>query len=139
MIDEKIVIIDEKREKYVLEKGVNYFVLLDFWMQAMEQNKKVSSFFKKRNYNTIAIYGMASLGKHLQFQLQKEIEVLYTIDRSVITYNGKQYYLEESIQNIPKPDVIVITPLLEYESIKKSILELVDVDIISLEEVILSL
>lgn len=139
MIDESIVIIDEEREKNALEKNTNYFVLLDFWMQAMEQNKTVSSFFKRRGYQTIAIYGMAALGKHLQFQLQNDVDILYTIDRAVITYQGQQYSMKENIKTIPRPDVMVITPLLEYESIKKSILELVDVDIISLEEVILSL
>ena len=35
MIDESIVIIDEEKEKIALEKNVNYYVLLDFWMQAL--------------------------------------------------------------------------------------------------------
>lgn len=139
MIDESIVIIDEEREKYTLEKSVNYFVLLDFWLQAMEQNKKVSSFFKKRGYKKIAIYGMATLGKHLHFQLQDEVEVIYTIDSGAITYRGMQCSMKENITQIPKPDAMVITPILEYDSIKRNILELIDMDVISLEEVILSL
>lgn len=139
MIDESIVVVDHERERVVLEKNANYFVLLDFWMQAMEQNKKVSTFFKKRDYQTIAIYGMASLGNHLQFQLRDEVDVLYTIDKGIITYEGKQYPMKEGLEKIPRPDAMVITPVLEYASIKGHVLELMDMEIISLEEVILSL
>lgn len=139
MIDESIVIIDEEKEKIALEKNVNYYVLLDFWMQALENKKHVRDFFIMRNYKTIAIYGMAVLGKHLQYQLQDTLDILYTIDRKIITYNQKQYSMEESIGILPKPDVIVVTPVIEYANIKENISRFICTDIISIEEVILSL
>lgn len=139
MTDESIVIIDTKKEQNLLEKNTNYYVLLDFWMQALEQKKEVTTFFKKRNYENIAIYGMAGLGKHLQYQLKKPINLLYTIDRRIITYREKQYSMEDSISILPKPDVIVVTPVMEYMGIKEELLKWINTDIVSLEEVILSL
>ena len=82
---------------------------------------------------------MASLGEHLKKQLEEDILVLYSIDRNVITYNGKDYGLQENIEKLPKPDVIVVTPVMEYKEIKENLEKVVDTDIISLEEVVLSL
>ena len=138
-IDKDIVIIDEKKEKKTLEKYANYYFLLDFWLKNMEQGKKISSFFENRKYKSISIYGMASLGEHLKKQLEEDILVLYSIDRNVVTYNGKDYGLQEDIEKLPKPDVIVVTPVMEYKEIKENLEKVVDTDIISLEEVVLSL
>ena len=138
-IDKDIVIIDEKKEKKTLEKCANYYFLLDFWLKNMEQGKKINSFFENRKYKSISIYGMASLGEHLKKQLEEDILVLYSIDRNVITYNGKDYGLQEDIEKLPKPDVIVVTPVMEYKEIKENLEKVVDTDIISLEEVVLSL
>ena len=138
-IDKSIVIIDEKKEKKTLEKYANYYFLLDFWLKSMEQGKKISSFFENRKYKSISIYGMASLGEHLKKQLEEDILVLYSIDRNVITYNGKDYGLQEDIEKLPRPDVIVVTPVMEYKEIKENLEKVVDTDIISLEEVVLSL
>ena len=139
IIDEKIVKIDEIKEKVLLEKYANYYFILDFWLRNLEQGIKVSTFFSDRHYSTVAIYGMASLGEHLKSQLEKDISILYTIDRGMIDYNGKQYSMDEGIQRFPKPDVIVITPIMEYDNIKQQLLKYICTDIISLEEVILSL
>ena len=65
----------------MIEKNTNYYVLVDFWMQALEHKKEISSFLKSITIKKIAIYGMAVLGKHLQYQLQDTINILYTIDR----------------------------------------------------------
>lgn len=139
IIDERLICIDENREMQNLEKYANYYFLLEIWMQNMEKGVEVDTFFKRRGYGTIAIYGMASMGKHLQSQLEDRVTILYTIDKEIITYKNRKYAMKDSIQMLPRPDVIVITPVLEYLSIKEKILENTDVNIVSLEEVILSL
>lgn len=139
IIDEEIVKIDEKKERGLLEKFANYYFLLDFWMKKIEQGQSISDFFRNRRYKTIAIYGMASLGEHLKYQIEDDISILYTIDRGIVTFKGKQYSMKDSIQRFPKPDVIVITPVMEYANIKQKLLELICTDIVSLEEVVLSL
>lgn len=139
MIDESIVMIDAKKEQNLLEKNTNYYVLLDFWLQALEQKKEVAAFFERRGYKNIAIYGMAGLGNHLQCQVENAVNILYTIDRKMITYKEKQYSMTENISILPKPDVIVVTPIMEYMAIKEELSKLINTDIVSLEEVILSL
>lgn len=139
MIDETLLRVDYNREKKDLEKYVNYYFLLDFWMKNIEDGKTVSMFFERRRLRSIAIYGMASLGRHLTEQLSESLKPIYTIDNGIISYKGNEFPLEKGIKEIESPDVIVVTPLLEYLSIKKYLLSLVNVEIISLEEVILSL
>ena len=84
---------------------------------------------------------MASLGKHLKVQLEQHdnIEILYTIERENIDYQNQYYLLKEDIKKLPKPDVIIVTPVMEYESITEKLQELIECPIISIEEVILSI
>lgn len=139
MIDETLLCIDEVKERKDLEKYANYYFLMDFWMKNVEEGKPLSSFFEKRGYKSVAIYGMAALGNHLCIQLPKELQPIYTIDRGIITYENQQLTLEDNINKIAKPDVIIVTPIMEYTVIKEQILSLIDIDIVSLEEIILSL
>ena len=139
MIDESLLCIDEEKEKRDLEKYVNYYYLMHFWMINIENGKSIEDFFEKRGYKSLAIYGMAALGNHLQEQLSKELQLVYSIDSGIITYQEKRLAMEDNISKIIKPDVIIVTPIMEYATIKKELLSLIDTDIISLEEVILSL
>ena len=83
---------------------------------------------------------MGELGKHLIVQLEKSsFPVVYTIQRDVINYNGTDFDLIKDINSVPKADAIVVTPLMEYTSIKEKLEKLTNSSIISLEEVILRL
>lgn len=140
MIDLSIYQIDEEAEQKSKEKYINFFFLMDFWMKALEEGKEVSSFFVNNQYHNIAIYGMGFLGKHLKAQLENNnFSIIYTIDRNIIEYNNFKYDLSKDIDNIPKADIIVVTPITEYISIKENLVKLTDSKIVSLEEVILSL
>ena len=140
MIDFSLYQIDEEAEQKSKEKYINFFYLMDFWMKALEEGKKVSSFFVNNQYHNIAIYGLGFLGKHLKVQLENNnFSITYTIDKNIIEYNNFRYDLGKDIDNIPKADVIVVTPITEYISIKEKLEKLTDSQIVSLEEVILSL
>lgn len=141
MINENLLKIDENKEKLLLEKYANFYVIFDYWLKLIENGKSVSDFFKKKKYEKIVIYGMASLGKHLKVQLEQHdnIEILYTIERENIDYQNQYYLLKEDIKKLPKPDVIIVTPVMEYESITEKLQELIECPIISIEEVILSI
>lgn len=121
-----------------LNKYANYYTLLDFWMKNMEEGKNISEFFQSRSYKKIGIYGIAGVGCHLIDQLLKsDIKVLYTIDKMIVNIGGKR--LEECYENLPNIDVMVITPVYDYPIIKEDIKSYINADIISLEEVILSI
>ncbi len=139
-IDKDIYIVDEIVEKKNKEKFTSLYFLLDFWMQAMEEQKEIASFFIKNNYQNIAIYGMGAIGKHIKKQLEKQnFHILYSINRNEIKYNNFNYNLFKDINKIPKADVIVVTPIMEYKEIKEKLEKITSSKIISIEEVILSL
>ena len=66
------------------------------------------------------------------------VKVIYTIDRSVVNVNGKQYSYREANELMGMPDVIVVTPLMEYEDIKQLLNSEYECEIVSAEEIILS-
>lgn len=140
MIDLSIYQIDDEAEQKSKEKFINFYYLMHYWMKAIEDGKSISSFFINNSYNNIAVYGTGSLGNHLIIQLESSsVSVIYTIDKDIIRYNNDEYNLINGISNIPKADVIVVTPIMEYISIKEKLKKLTDSKIISLEEVVLSL
>lgn len=132
--------IDINQEKRNLEKYSNFYFLLDFWMKAMEEGKKVSDFFDARGYSSVAIYGNAALGQHLKTQLEAEgCDVAFMIDKGMIIRGKETVSIADNGSRLPKSDVIVVTPIMEYRAIKDNLKQLCDADIVSLEEVILSI
>ncbi|MCM1047753.1 MAG: hypothetical protein NC433_04935 [Clostridiales bacterium] len=140
IIDLSIYQIDNEAEQKCKEKFINFFYLLHFWMKAIEEGRDISSFFIDNGYNQAAIYGTGFLGNHLMTQLENSsFPVIYTIDKNIIRYNNAEHDLMNDISNIPEADVIVVTPIMEYKSIKEKLEKLTSSKIVSLEEVILSL
>lgn len=98
-----------------------YFEVLDKWMTMEENGCKLQDYFVDRKWTHIAIYGKGKIGKHLYTRLKDtQIHVDYFIDKDSST-------LEQGIKTIspheklPCVDVAVITPVLEFEQIKKSL------------------
>ncbi len=92
-----------KKFKYLFE-------LLDKWL-FLEQEGKVdfADFFQKEHISHVAIYGMASLGKHLLIQLRKEnVDVDFGIDRYVGQF-GSDFQVYRPEEQFPETDAIIIT------------------------------
>ena len=131
---------NRKVEKKLLDKHTNFYIILDYWLKLYEDNKSISMYFKQRGYKKIAIYGMGVLGKHLEKQLcNKEISIEYVIDKGTFFQGELTKKLEEVKNRLPEVDVIVVTAIMEYESIEKQLKTFMKCHIISLEEVILSI
>lgn len=140
LIDVSLYQIDTEGEQRNKEKFINFFYLMDFWMNILEEGKEVASFFENNQYRNAAIYGLGLLGKHLQNQLENSnFPVVYTIDKNIVQYNDSEYRLTDATDIISKADVIVVTPIMEYALIKEKLMRLTSSKIISLEEVILSI
>ena len=133
--------IDHEAEKKDLEKYANLTFLLDIWLSAIEQNKVVTEYFIKNSYKNVCIYGMGLLGKHLRNQLKEsDIDVPFTIERDVVSYsNANSVDINMIKDKISVPDVIVVTPIMEFRYIKAHLEQYFDTDIVSIEEVIMSL
>ncbi|NBH84785.1 hypothetical protein D7X88_16345 [bacterium C-53] len=99
-----------------------YFNLLDQWMVCKEQNYKCSDYFHHNHIESVAIYGMGKLGKHLKHQLEEDgIQIRYVIDEGETIIYGKEehYNLQDKL---PLADLVIVTPIDEYEEIKTKIL-----------------
>lgn len=138
VFNENNIFVDERREKTDLDKYANYYVLLDFWMQAMEHGKRIELFLNSRGYHSIAIYGTLGLGTHLKTQLlNSNISIEYSIDRMNVDICGK--HLSECYDMLPSVDAVIVTPVYDYGNIKSELNHYLSCNVISLEEVILSL
>lgn len=103
-----------KKELFVLNynavKFKHLFQILDKWL-FLEQEGKISfsDFLRAEQVNSVAIYGMSSLGKHLYIQLQKEKKpALFGIDRYVGQF-GSDYKIYRPEECFPHVDAIIVT------------------------------
>lgn len=115
---------------YILEnqrkranKFYTYFGFLDNWLTCKEQNYSFGDYISKNNIQTVAIYGMGKIGKHLKYELEKAgIEIAYVIDEgeNIIYSKETRYNLRDAL---PLVDLVIVTPMEEFEEIKNKILD----------------
>lgn len=113
-------ILESERKR--ADKFFAYFNFLDNWLICKEQNYDFTDYFDKNNIETVAIYGMGKIGKHLKYELEKAgIKIAYVIDEgeSVIYSKEAHYNLRDAL---PMVDLVIVTPTEEFEEIKKKIL-----------------
>lgn len=121
------------------EKFHAYFEITDRWLNIVEGGKRVESYFQKKGFQTIAIYGMGVLGMRLVGQLElSNINVKYAIDNkaSKMRFDIPIKGVDDEFDNV---DVIVVTAIMEFESIKEKLSKKTNNRIISLEDIIYEL
>ena len=125
-----------KKEDSSDNKHYYYFQVLNTWLELRNKNHNLKEYFINNNYKTIAIYGGGNLGIRLWEELQgTEVEIKYVIDNSVCILEEMIdiYSLEDELEKV---DVVVVTPIHAYESIKNSLTEKMDCEIVSLADVV---
>ena len=101
-------IIKEQSVDNQLIKSSAAFSLAAKWLEIKQKGYSLSEYFKRNNYQSVAIYGMAVLGRRLYDELENtDIEIRYLLDRNP---NGMEKVLEfVSLQEKLTVDVIVVT------------------------------
>lgn len=119
-----------------LNKFIKYFALLDRWLWLKMQNKSIASYFEKRHYQTIAVYGIGEIGNRLYEDLSRftSIKVEYAIDRVKEEHPALPVYGLES--EFPKVDVIVVSTNNIFEQVCENLKEKTDIPIVSIDDVI---
>ncbi len=95
---------------YNAKKFKCLFEIIDKWL-FLEQDGYIdfSGFLNSEGVNRVAIYGMASLGRHLLLQLQKEkFAVAFGIDRYV-GQHGDDFMIYRPEDKFPQTDATIIT------------------------------
>ena len=118
------------------DKMAVYYRLMDKWMKLKEENMPISDYMEQHGFQTIAIYGLSDLGKHLEKELEKsQITVQYAIDRAGVYLTiDLDVYSPES--ELPPVDAVIVTPVLEYNVICNNLQKKVSCPVLSLSEII---
>lgn len=122
------------------DKYYEYFQLMNRWMIARNEGKKISDYLKKRGIYDIAIYGMGDFANHILEELKdSDIRVKYGIDRDVCCTNSQISNICSAGDILEDVDVVIITPFLSVESIEGCLKQRCPYKLISLEKIIYSL
>lgn len=124
------------QEKEIKNRFNRYYNLLNQWIAKRNEGKTLEKYFIDEGYENIAIYGMGEMGIRLYEELNNtSINIKYCIDK-----NSDEIFCEAEIcsleDELDKVDVIIVSPIYNFDEIETKISELVDYKIVSLEEVI---
>lgn len=127
-----------------MERFKALWKVTDSWMTAREQYDFVVNKMISRNYHTIAIYGMGSLGKHLLWEIEQYnskhpeqmILVKYGIDQGGKTcgYSFPVYRLTDILSDV---DAVIVTVTYEFEHIRAQLNTIINCEIVSLESLLM--
>lgn len=126
--------IAEKDQK--INKFKNYYNMLNEWLYLKQNGTSLDTYFKKNDYNSIAIYGMGEMGSRLYDELKEsDVTVKYAIDKNAASvYSGLEVIDPE--EEFPEVDVVVVTATFAFDEIENSIENKVNCPIVSLEDVV---
>jgi mannitol-specific phosphotransferase system IIBC component len=127
----RILNLENKSYKYQ-----TLFKMMNQWVIVKQDGKNLESYFKKKGYKKIAIYGMSHAGETLLRELKNtQIEVVYAIDRRAETlYTDIDVVTKDDV--LEDVDAIVVTAISFFEEIEKELSRKLDCPIISLEDVL---
>ena len=124
-------------DKYI--KFKKYYTLMNKWFLNKCNNIGIEIFFENAGYKDIAVYGIGELGKNLLLDLKcVDINVKYIIDKSAeySCIGMDKYIVHDLNDNLEDVDAVIVTPIANFDEIKKVLEEKVKCPIISLEDVI---
>lgn len=140
LIDDQVYQHIRKHAKFfedanVLRRDQTYMYILDLWLELEEKNIRVADYFINRNISNIVVYGAGVLGRHLIRQIHRDIAVDAVLDKGVMVDLGEQYDIPVMKPNDYKGNakLMVITPTVYFDEIRKSVAEIYDGEIIALD------
>ena len=118
------------------DKMTVYYQLMNKWMKLREENRTVSEYMEKHGFETIAIYGLGDIGRHLEKELKdSKITVLYAIDRiKDYLLIDLDVYSPES--ELPPVDAVIVTPVMEFDNIHRILEKKISCPILSMTDVV---
>lgn len=122
------------------QKYLGIYRMLYQWINAKQDQKKLEDFFGERKFYKIAVYGMADLGRLFLRELKESdaVKIIYGIDRNAEAIGSSVSVIRpEDVKN--EADVIVVTVLDAFESIKSELTKYTDAEIISIEDIVYNL
>ena len=117
-------------------KFVDYFKVLNLWMKKKKEHISVQGYLAGLGIRRIAVYGVGELGERLYEELENsDIEIAYGIDNNT-SRNYHQLPVRSLTQDLEEVQVIIVTPVADYEDIRSRIKQVTDCTVISLKDII---
>ncbi len=127
----------EVRQLFVQRKK-EYFMyeFMNRWLQLKQRGICLSTFFKHKKINSIAIYGAHHMGERLYDELfGSEVVVKYAIDRNS-NRPGWEIPILQPDGLLGEVDAVVITPVFDFLDIKNSLSSRLSCQMFSIEEIL---
>ncbi|RKM59521.1 hypothetical protein D6856_09900 [Butyrivibrio sp. XB500-5] len=118
------------------ERFVGIYGVTLRWIRLQQEGKKLSDYFEKNNYKTVAIYGMSEVGYAILDELERNgISVKYCIDRNAdnIFARVKMYRPDEEL---PQVDAVIVAVVQYYNEINETLKSKMNCPIISASDVV---
>ena len=136
----KSLLIEINNLKSRIERFKTQWRVTDYWMTEREQRRFLVNKLIYLNFHDIAIYGMGSLSKHLIWEIdnynkiygESLIFVKYGIDQGD-KQNAYAFPVFKLTDNLPNVDVIIVTVVYEFETIRQQLAAITNCEILSLE------
>lgn len=106
----------DKEKKYRM-----YYNVLNQWILLKNRGEKIADIIANAGCKNIAIYGMGELGRRLYEELRdSEVVVKYCID-NMPQDNNYEVPIISSEEEYEQVDLIIVTPVYEFDDIKNKI------------------
>lgn len=110
--------------------------LMNSWARLLQDKKTLVSYFKKRNYEKIAIYGFGMVGETLERELRSAgIKVAYIVDRNA-EYMYSSTKMVNAADDFEAVDVMVVTAFDASGAVINGLREKCNFKVISIDDVI---
>lgn len=134
-MNEKVI----KEKENTKQRYKKYYDILNYWMEANMRGKSISASLQDKGYQNIVIYGMGEMGNRLYEQLREtDINVMYAIDKNPVSGYSELNVVGASMETAGV-DVVIVTPVYDFDKIKGDLEGSFDCTILSLEEVIFAM
>ncbi len=123
-------------QKEQLEKYERQFLLLKRWVMQSEGSDQLQIYLEENGFKKVAVYGMEHLGMCVAHKLTGascKLEALYGIDVDRVSSEIEIYRPEDTM---PETDVVIVTAIFAYETLKNELKKKFSCQVVSLEEII---
>lgn len=139
VIAERLFHKEKDKIKVMPDKNFALFLMMNQWVHIKQDGKSIAEYLLKKNYKTIAIYGISYAGERLIDELRdSEIRIAYGIDK-----NADSIYTDIEVVTPEEPlkgvDAVIVTTIFFMEEITRDLAGKLSCPILSLEDILYEL
>jgi len=125
-----------EQERQMSDKHLSLFLMMNKWVKVKQEGKCLASYFEKKNFHEIAIYGMSYAGETFAEELNGSgIKIRYGIDQKADTIYS-EFDIVSPDEDLEEVDAVVVTSITFFTEIEKKLRGKISCPIISLEDIL---